>query len=336
MSKLNAAAIQSACWPCSAGEPLLAAAFSSDGSILAVASQDTVSLWNPDSNAMISTLAAPAGSEGSKLCRLTFVADTPYLAAYTQGSNASLIVWNLLTESVWWSYALTVSAMAVDPESSCIAVAVPAQHAEQAADKSKLHSKSDASTQKQEGSSQAAADIPAAAAQLLAQGPLTVPSDSDAQTIVGGAAIFLLDPATAQPKFSWSLGQATAAALMFSLPNTSLHTASAAVSQEGISPLLVLTSDRQYTIARSIKSLEEGVQVPQPTTPEIEDGPGAFEAAFGKLAVQRPAQQANVQVRKQQAVQVQLQLLFDAPSHVLPPLSVLAPAFFDTFIMQDK
>ena len=304
-------------WIC-AGEPLLAAAFSADGSILAVASQDTVSLWDPNSNAMISTLPTPAGSEGSKLCKLAFVASMPYLAAYTQGTNASLIVWNLLTESVWWSYALTVSAMAVDPDSGYIAVAVPAQHAEQVAGKSNTKSASNSNTQ-QESGVQVGVKVPKVAAQLLAQGPLTVASDHDAQTIVGGAAVFMLDPATAQPRFSWSLGQATAAALMFALPDTPLHTASAAMSEEGVSPLLVLTTERQYAIARSINAVEGAAQVPQPRTPEIEDGSGMFEAAFGKLAVQRPAQQTNTLARKQQAVQAQLQVLFDAPSHVLPP-----------------
>lgn len=302
---------------------------------MAVASRDTVSLWHPDTNALISTLAIPAGSEGSKLCKLAFVADTPYLAGYTQGANASLVVWNLLTESIWWSYALTVSAMAVDPESSYIAVAVPAQQPEQTG---KSHSNliSNSSTAAhRDGGQQASANLPTAAAQLLAQGPLTLPSDRDSQTIVGGSAVFLLDPATAQPKHSWNLGQATTAALMFALPGTSLYTVSAGLSQEGISPLLIVTADRQYAIARSITAVDGAAQVPQPRTPEIEDGSGAFEAAYGKLAVQRPVQQAQLQVRKQQAVQTQLQVLFDAPSHVLPPLNVLAPAFFDTLIMQD-
>lgn len=312
-----------------AGEPLLAAAFSSDGSVLAVASKDTVSLWDPNSNTMLSTLTTPAGSEGSKLCKLLFVPNTPYLAGYTQGTNASLVVWNLLTESVWWSYALTVSAMAVDPDSSYIAVAVPAQHAEPAA-KSSSNSNLGAGAQQRQVK---AADMLPAAAQLLAQGPLTVPSENGSQSIVGGAAVFLLDPASAQPKLSWSLRQKTAAALLFALPSTPLYTASAALSEEGMSPLLVVTSDRQYAIARSITA-EGAAQVLQPRTPEIEDGSGAFEAAFGKMAVQRPAQPVNVQARKQQAVQTQLQMLFDAPSHVLPPLNVLAPAFFDTIMLQ--
>ena len=284
---------------------------------------------------MISALNCPAGSEGSKLCKLLFVPDTPYLAGYTQGSNASLVVWNLLTESVWWSYALTVSAMAVDPESSYIVVAVPAQHAEQA-----QHAQTAAdpiSNAAQPGpAAQNGADTASKAGQLLSQGPLTVTSGSEDQAIVGGSAVFLFDPATAQPRLSWNLGQRTAAALMFALPNTQLHAASVALSEDGVSPLLVLTDDRQYAIAPSLSSLQNIAQG-QAAQPRMQGHPeeaGMFEATFGKLGKQRPAQPAHLQARKQQAVQSQLQLLFDAPSHVLPPLNVLAPAFFDALVTQ--
>lgn len=277
---------------------------------------------------MIASLSCPPGSEGSKLCSLLFVPHTPYLAGCTEGSNAYLVVWNLLTESVWWSYALTVSAIAVDPQSRCIAVAVPAQHAEPAS--------APRSGSEQEGpGAQNGTDKASKAGQLLSQGPLTMASETDSHTIVGGSAVFLLDPATAQPTLSWSLGQRTAAALMFALPNTQLHAASVDMSQDGVSPLLVLTDDRQYAIAPSMHSLSNSGPAQTARMQTQAEEPGAFEATFGRLAVQRPARQANLQARKQQAVQSQLQLLFDAPSHVLPPLQVLAPAFFDALVMQD-
>ncbi len=112
-----------------AGEAMCAAAFSSDGSMLGVASQDEVTLWDPYTNSMLTSLASPPGNQGCPIVKLLFVPNTPFLAGYTTGPAASLIVWNLLTESIWWSYALTCSALAVDPESSCIAVAVAPQKA---------------------------------------------------------------------------------------------------------------------------------------------------------------------------------------------------------------
>ena len=322
-----------------AGEAMTAAAFSSDGSILGVASQDEVTLWDPYTNSMLTSLASPPGNQGCPIVKLLFVPNTHFLAGYTTGPAASLIVWNLLTESIWWSYALTCSALAVDPESSCIAVAVAPQKAVAEGQKGSQKAGADghkgshegqaAGLQQQAQNPRTSADVGSNSAEML-QGPMTVPDPEEQQASMGTSAVFLFVPSSGQPQLSWSLGQATVASLLFALPGTKLHSASLDIAPAGVSPLLILTEDRQYAIARSATHMHHASF--QPSTPLQSNQPSAFEAAFGKAAVQQPVQQAALSMTKQSQSQSQLQALFDAPSHVLPPLKDLAPAFFDNLI----
>ena len=322
-----------------AGAAMCAAAFSSDGSMLGVASQDEVTLWDPYTNSMLTSLASPPGNQGCPIVKLLFVPNTPFLAGYTTGPAASLIVWNLLTESIWWSYALTCSALAVDPESSCIAVAVAPQKAVAEGQKGSQkagafghkgsHEGQPAGLQQQAQNPRTSADAGSNTAEML-QGPMTVPDPEGKQASMGSSAVFLFVPSSGQPQLSWSLGQATVASLLFALPGTKLHSVSLDIAPAGTSPLLILTEDRQYAIARSAAHLHHASF--QPSTPLQSDQPSAFEAAFGKAAVQQSVQQAAFSMTHQPQAQSQLRALFDAPSHVLPPMKDLATAFFDNLI----
>ena len=315
------------------GEPLSAAAFSSDGSLLAVAAQDLVTLWEPYSNSMITSLASPQSNQGCPLCKLLFVPNTPYLVGYTTGSSASLIVWNLLTESIWWSYSLTVTAMAVDPESSSVAVAVAPQKATADGQKAIADGQSGHSQgvlQQQAGVLPNTTELTAHTADILRQGPMTVPDPDGEQTVTGASAVFLCVPSSGQPQLSWSLGQSTVASLLFALPGTKLHSVSTGLSPAGVGPLLILTEDRQYAVARSAAHLHDASF--QPSTPLQSDQPSTYEAAFGKAAVSQSVRQMAANVPGRSHAQIQIQALFDAPSHVLPPLKDLAPAYFDSLI----
>ncbi len=64
-----------------AGEPMLAAAWSADGSLLAAAAGDTATLWEPTSNALLATLPTPLPAVGTPLRHLAFVAGTPFLVS---------------------------------------------------------------------------------------------------------------------------------------------------------------------------------------------------------------------------------------------------------------
>ena len=322
-----------------AGEAMSAAAFSSDGSILGVASRDEVTLWEPYTNSMLTSLASPSGNQGCPIVKLLFVPNTPFLAGYTTGPAASLIVWNLLAEAIWWSYALTCSALAVDPESSCIAVAVAPQKEDAEGQKGSYKAGADghkgshagqvAGLKAQAENPMTTADAGSNTAEML-QRPVTVPHPEGQQASMGSSAVFLFVPSSGQPQLSWSLGQATVAALLFALPGTKLHSVSVDVAPAGISPLLILTEDRQYAIARSAAHMHHASF--QPSTPLQSKQPSAFEAAFGKAAMQQPVQQAALSMTTQSQAQSQLEALFAAPSHVLPPLKDLAPAFFDNLI----
>ncbi|KAI9494003.1 hypothetical protein BDB00DRAFT_820388 [Zychaea mexicana] len=93
-----------------------AASFSSDGSILTVAFGPLVTVWDPSENCIRQILAQPSEE---KIHTLHFVGDSPYLLA---ASETRITVWNMLTCTVWWSYKIQASHIAVDTLSTRIAV----------------------------------------------------------------------------------------------------------------------------------------------------------------------------------------------------------------------
>ncbi|KAI7860103.1 WD40-repeat-containing domain protein [Circinella umbellata] len=93
-----------------------AASFSTDGSILAVAFGSLITLWDPYENCIRRVLAQ---SYEENVNTLRFVGDSPYLLA---ASKTHITVWNMLTCTVWWSYKIKASHIAVDTLSTRIAV----------------------------------------------------------------------------------------------------------------------------------------------------------------------------------------------------------------------
>ena len=71
---------------------MLAAAWSSDGSLLAAAAGDAATLWEPSSNALLATLPTPLPAVGAPLRHLAFVPVTPFLvpASYSHIPSAPL------------------------------------------------------------------------------------------------------------------------------------------------------------------------------------------------------------------------------------------------------
>ena len=108
------------------GEPMGAGAFSWDGSLLAGAAGACVALWDARNASPRATLAAaPAGGRERAVVQLAFVSGTPYLAA-AEAKGGRLVVWDLLTRSVWWSYTMDVVGIAPAPHAPLLAVAVTA------------------------------------------------------------------------------------------------------------------------------------------------------------------------------------------------------------------
>ncbi|KAF8061314.1 ycf24 [Scenedesmus sp. PABB004] len=81
-------------WRCAAvggyrGQPLGGAAFSADGSLLAVAAGGTATLWDPEQHALVAALPAPAGAggAGAALVKLVFMRRTPHLVGLLSGGD---------------------------------------------------------------------------------------------------------------------------------------------------------------------------------------------------------------------------------------------------------
>ncbi|CAH3175366.1 unnamed protein product [Porites evermanni] len=94
--------------------PCQDAAFSQDGSLLAVAYSQTITLWTPETNEMRKTLALPYPEEEIKSIKFGNNSSSQYLISIT---NQYLTVWNLLSCSVWWSVEAPVTSLATDPQS---------------------------------------------------------------------------------------------------------------------------------------------------------------------------------------------------------------------------
>ena len=110
--------------------PMLAAAFSHDGSLLAVGAGDCVTLWEPMSNALVAVLQ-PLASAGPCVSFLAFpgacAGAPPLLCAASQGAGGGLSFWNVLSLKEHRRHAPlggVVGACAADPASSAVAVVV--------------------------------------------------------------------------------------------------------------------------------------------------------------------------------------------------------------------
>eukprot|EP00854_Cymbomonas_tetramitiformis_P014559 gene14559-17208_t len=100
-------------------EPLHSAAFSPDGSLLAIGGM-AITLWDAHHHTHSATLVPPPGQPGA-VKTLTFVASSPFLVVATKDT---LMTWNLLTLSVMWSYSLNITSLATHPTLPQFAVSV--------------------------------------------------------------------------------------------------------------------------------------------------------------------------------------------------------------------
>ncbi|KAJ2735339.1 NET1-associated nuclear protein 1 [Coemansia sp. Cherry 401B] len=99
-------------------QPARGAAYSADGSTLAVGFGGAVTLWDARACALVAALVA--GAATPRLRAVAFVGASPYVAAW---SRARLDVWNMLTASLWWTLALPVQSVYVHPRAPLLAVA---------------------------------------------------------------------------------------------------------------------------------------------------------------------------------------------------------------------
>ncbi|KAG6407349.1 hypothetical protein SASPL_130338 [Salvia splendens] len=120
--------VQRSGWKCHAvgsykKKPMSTAAFSSDGSVLAVAADKVITLWDPDRN----TLLAVIGDSLEPITNLTFIGKSEYLVSASasrgsKSSNPQLTVWSMSKLCVAWSYRLDIEAITCSMDDSTFAV----------------------------------------------------------------------------------------------------------------------------------------------------------------------------------------------------------------------
>ncbi|KAJ4709304.1 WD repeat-containing protein 75 [Melia azedarach] len=117
--------LQHSGWSCYAvgsykKKAMTAATFSADGSVLAVAAETIITLWDPDKNVLVAVI----GETLTPIMNLSFVGSSDYLVATSWGSKPQLSVWSMSKLSISWSYMLHVEAVACAADLSCFAALV--------------------------------------------------------------------------------------------------------------------------------------------------------------------------------------------------------------------
>ncbi|OMO51290.1 hypothetical protein COLO4_37741 [Corchorus olitorius] len=112
-SPKNEQMLQNSSWTCHAvgsykKKQMTAAAFSADGSVLAIAAETLITLWDPYKNVLLAVL----GETLTPIVRLSFVGNSDNLVAASCGSKAQLSVWSMSKLSLSWSYKLHIEALA--------------------------------------------------------------------------------------------------------------------------------------------------------------------------------------------------------------------------------
>ncbi|GAB4850671.1 hypothetical protein Ancab_029982 [Ancistrocladus abbreviatus] len=100
------------------GKPMTAATFSADGSVLAVAAETVITLWDPDRNFLVAVI----GETLAPIVSLSFVGISEYLVSASHGSKPQLSVWCMSKLSTMWSYKLHAEAVACTDDASSFAV----------------------------------------------------------------------------------------------------------------------------------------------------------------------------------------------------------------------
>ncbi|KAL0794251.1 hypothetical protein Bca101_065628 [Brassica carinata] len=105
-------------------KPMTAAAFSGDGSVLAVAAENVITLWNPDKNILLSVLGATL----TPITKLCFAGRSEFLVAASHFPIPELSVWNTSKLSffivvIWITHRTVTSA--VDSSAFAVLTLIP-------------------------------------------------------------------------------------------------------------------------------------------------------------------------------------------------------------------
>ncbi|XP_014509948.1 WD repeat-containing protein 75 [Vigna radiata var. radiata] len=110
--ELKGQMLQTSGWMCHAvgsykNKAMRAAAFSADGSVLAVAADTVITLWDPNNNVLVAVI----GETPMPITRLVFAGSSDYLLSVSHGSKPQLSVWSMSKLAASWSYRLQIEAV---------------------------------------------------------------------------------------------------------------------------------------------------------------------------------------------------------------------------------
>lgn len=115
--------LQNSGWTCHAvgsykRKPMTAATFSADGSVLAIAAETVITIWDPEKNVLVAVI----GETLEPITMLSFIGKSEYLVSASRGSKSQLSLWSLSKLSESWSYKLQAEAVACVMDGSYFAV----------------------------------------------------------------------------------------------------------------------------------------------------------------------------------------------------------------------
>ncbi|CAJ1941827.1 unnamed protein product [Sphenostylis stenocarpa] len=104
--------LQNTGWMCHAvgsykNKAMRAVAFSADGSVLAVAADTVITLWDPYNNVLVAVI----GETPMPISSLVFAGRSDYLLSVSNGSKPQLSVWSMSKLAASWSYRLQIEAV---------------------------------------------------------------------------------------------------------------------------------------------------------------------------------------------------------------------------------
>jgi len=118
----------SVCWSCRSvgsyrNESLSNATFAHDGSVLGIAAQDSITLWQVESNMLLGVLATQP--QCKTIAGLCFVAQSPNLVAICRGSADTVVMWDLVTMQVVWTMQMQAQMLFTHPRHNHFGIVVP-------------------------------------------------------------------------------------------------------------------------------------------------------------------------------------------------------------------
>ncbi|CAN6454456.1 unnamed protein product [Victoria cruziana] len=266
-------------------KPMTAAGFSEDGSVLAVAAETSITLWNAYTN----TLIAVVGETLKSVVALHFVPKTHNLVVICHGSKPQLSVWDLAKLSLDWSYQLRIEAVACDAENSQFAALVL---------------------------------VPSAS-----QNRATVETSSGCDGL-----ILLFNTEDPVPISMWSVRKAKSGGLAFVSSRTIAEESAEANCAEIL--LIYINGDREYLVFNPYSKKDQiAREHAQKFAAQNEKGSNGYESIYGKLGPgdNEKSRLASVPFMPSDKP---WEIVFDGPSHVLPPLPKLCPTFLGLLLQR--